>query len=254
VTRTRLLVGALVAVALLAVGGFLAWRLALRDTAEPVSVEQVLARYRREAHAAGTIIPPGVYLYETSGFEYVSALGGATHRYPRTTTLTVTKGGCGTRLRWDGLKRRSTTWTVCPASRGLRLVLWDETHNFFGQQDRTLWRCSQGDWVPADLTAGRSTVVDCRSPDTRASGFLAVVGEEAREVGDSTVDTVHLRGRSRVTGGASGTFVDERWVEPRSGLPVRIVFRATTTNPSPIGNVTFKESFDLRLSSLEPRR
>lgn len=48
------------------------------------------------------ILPePGVYLYESSGFDSVDALTGARHDYPAQTTVTITTEGCGVRVRWE---------------------------------------------------------------------------------------------------------------------------------------------------------
>ena len=56
---------------------------------------------------------PGVYVYDTTGFERVSALGGAQHDYPTQTTMTVTENDCGVTVRWAPLEQRFENWTMC---------------------------------------------------------------------------------------------------------------------------------------------
>ena len=110
----RWLVGGVVAVAGVAAVGLLgAWWFLLRDVATPASVSDALAAYRQHGDGGSSPIPPGVYVYATDGFEQTDALRGATHKYPGTSTITVTGAPCGVRLRWDVLEGRSTTWIAC---------------------------------------------------------------------------------------------------------------------------------------------
>jgi hypothetical protein len=252
--RTRAILIGLGAVAAIALAAVLVWRVALRERAEPVSVAEAVTRFRAEARAADTTIPAGVYLYETSGWESISALGGRRHRYPRRSSLTVTSDGCGMSLRWDALRSRHSTWRVCTGGGGLRLVSWEEAHNFVGRDDVTRWRCTATAWLPADSTPGSSSEHACTGGDTEQRGLVTVLGEETLVVGDVPVETVRLRVGVEETGEARGPLVEERWLEPVTGLPVRISYRVTTTNDSPIGDVTFDERYDLRLLSLQPRR
>lgn len=229
-----------------------AWLLATRENATPASIEDALARYRAQAEEAKTPVPPGVYVYATTGSESISALGGRKHAYPRRSTITVTGGGCGMTLRWDVLAHRSSVFEICDDGR--RLGAWTETHRFVGQDDVTKWRCAQAAWLPAAVAAGASSGVRCTSSDSAQDGTTTVVGEEQVRVGTVDVDVVHLRVDALESGGARGPTVEHRWLERETGLPVRVEYRVTTLNPSPIGDVRFEERYTLRLVSLEPRR
>jgi hypothetical protein len=229
-----------------------AWQLAFRDTATPASVDDALARYRAQAAGADIPIPPGVYVYATTGSEFVSALGGLRHRYPVRSTITVTAGGCGMKLRWDVLEHRSNVYEICDDGR--RLGAWTETHRFVGQDDVTPWQCELTAWLPDPSRQKSPTGHLCRAGATLQRGTVTVVGEETARVGPATVDVVRLRIAANETGDARGPLVEERWLESETGLPVRIVYRASTLNPSPIGDVRFEERYTLDVVSLEPRR
>jgi len=230
-----------------------AWLLATRENTTPASVDAALARYRAQAKAAATPIPPGVYVYATTGFESISALGGRRHDYPQRSTITVTGGGCGMTLRWDVLEHRSNVYEICNG--GSRLRAWKEIHRFVGREDITDWRCETTTaWLPETVSAGASSGARCTSSDSVQAGTVTVVGEEQVRVGTSDVDAVHLRIATVESGGARGPTVEQRWLERDTGLPVRIDYRVSTLNPSPIGDVRFEERYTLRLVSLEPRR
>jgi hypothetical protein len=236
----------------IAVAALAAWQLALRDAATPATVDQALARYRAEAKQGGTAVPAGVYVYTTSGSESISALGGKRHRYPARSTITVAAGGCGMTLRWDVLTSRWNRYEVC--GRGTLLGAWTETHRFVGRTDRTAWRCEATRWLPARRTAGATSRYSCRASGTVQRGTQTVVGEELVMVGSEHVPALHVRIAAAETGSVRGPIDEERWLEPSSGLPLRIVYDVTTRNPSPIGDVVFVERYDLRLTSLTPRR
>lgn len=240
--------GAVIVVA----AAFGAWHLALRDDTSPVSVGDALASYRARAEAADTPIPAGVYVYETTGSERISALGGFEHPYPARTTVTVSGGGCGMTLRWAPLQHRSNTYEICGGVR--ELAGWTEAHRFVGRDDVTRWRCTGTAWLPLDTDPGSSSVFSCASSDSTQRGTTTVVGEETLRVGQAEVEVVHLRTAARETGNARGPLLEQRWLERMTGLPVRIDVTVTTSNPSPIGDVRFHERYSLRLVSLQPRR
>lgn len=250
----RTLLFGVAVIAAVAIAGPLVWRMTLRDTAEPASVDEALRRFRDEAAQNDGRIPSGVYLYDTSGSEYVSALGGRRHRYPARSTITISRSPCGVSLRWDVLTTRFNELTVCSNGEALRLGRWSEQHEFFGRVDRSDWRCEATPWLPRDLSPGSESRLLCRSADSTQQGTVTVVGEESVQVGASLVRAVRIRAEARESGDARGDLVDEHWLEPETGLPLRIVYRVRTLNSSLIGDVTFEERYDLRLASLEPRR
>jgi hypothetical protein len=247
-----ILVG-VVAAAGIAAAAVIVWAVALRDTAEPVSVDEVVERYREAAASGDTAIPAGVYVYETGGQESISALGGTTHEYPVESTITVTAAPCGMTLTWDVLEERASTYTVCGDGPELSLAEWSERHRFFGQDDRNYWRCEEVVWLPVEPEADLQLPYRCESSDTLQDGTLTIVGTEPVVVDGTELDAVRVRIEATETGTARGSLAEERWLEPVTGLPLRIVYQVETKNDSPIGDVTFEERYDLLLRSLEPR-
>ncbi len=254
--RPRVILVVLVAIALVVIAAAVVWRVALRDRATPASIDDALARYREDAARGETPVPPGVYVYSTSGSESVSALGGTTHTYPERSTITVTAVPCGMALRWDVLETRSSVWEVCVESDGdtaQRLDGWKETHEFFGQDDSTTWRCRSSPWLVRPDSAATVFPHRCDGGDATQTGTVTVVGEESIDVGGVSVETLHLRLEAKEEGAARGPLVEERWVERQTGLPIRIDYRVQTDNDSLIGDVRFEEDFAIELLSLEPR-
>lgn len=252
--RTRVVLFSAVAVAAVGAAAAGVWALALRDTSTPASVDEALRRFRAAAAAGPTPAPAGVYVYATTGSESVSALGGATHRYPARSTITVTPAPCGMALRWDVLTTRSDVRTVCTEDEdGLALASWQERHRFFGQDDRSEWRCTDTLWLPA-APPGSERPYDCRSGDTAQEGTVTVLPSRRVTVGGVEIEAVAVRVEARERGAARGTLVEERLLEPETGLPLRIEYAVATSNDSPIGDVAFEERYTLRLLSLRPRR
>jgi len=254
--RLRIILVVLGVTALVAVTAAVVWRTVLRDTATPASIDDALARYRATAAQGETPIPPGVYVYATTGSESISALGGTTHEYPPSSTITVTQSSCGMTLRWDVLETRSTTWDICVGGDGgvlQQLDGWVEKHVFFGQDDATEWMCTGMPWLLGSDAESATTSPTCDGGDAKMTGVVRVIGEEVVDVGAVSVETIRIRLEGKEDGAARGPLVEERWLEAQTGLPVRITYEVRTENDSLIGDVVFEERYDLRLESLEPR-
>lgn len=197
---------------------------------------------------------PGVYLYATAGFEEVDALLGSRHDYPAETTITVSHGGCGVRLRWDPLDARSTTWNLCPADGAWTIEGYDEVHRFLGGTERTHYRCDTGSlWRPAADAAGTALGRRCTTGDTTETASGEVVGRERRTVGGESVETVHVSLELLLEGRTRGTGLLEAWLLPSTGLVVRLVLENDNRSASAIGDVRYRERATLDLLSLEPR-
>ena len=138
------------------------------DAARPAPAGSALARFRASDPSPRGI--DGVYTYRTTGGESLDVLGGATHRYPAETTITVVETACGVRLRWDALAGRSTTLTLCTRSGGVELRGLEEVHSFFGRTDLTRYACTQG--------SGGSFA--CRAAHSTATGQESAVGRAER--------------------------------------------------------------------------
>jgi hypothetical protein len=234
------------------------WQLFLHDTAEPATVNEALQRFRQDAMKATeserTGLMPGVYVYATTGSEQVDALGGTQHDYPARTTITVTRGGCGWKLRWDGLTTRSTTWERCSTPKGDVVRTTRERHRFFGTTQHTDYACGSTLERPAGDVVGRTWPFRCTTVGSTQKGSGRVVGRGLLTVGGTRVAFVHVRWETILAGKTSGTSEQDEWLDRATGLPLRIVMASETRTGSLIGDVHYQERVDLRLTSLLPRR
>lgn len=166
----------------------------------------------------------GALVYETSGFEEVDVLGGARHDYPRRTTIVVRRAGCGLVLRWQPLVERLQEWELCE---GRRLSRITELHAFFGNDDRRTYRCDPGSRFDG--------------------GYRCSTGEttETATVVSSTDDRVRLR--TTIAGGTTGSGTRELWLR-EDGVPVRMRVTNENATPSPVGDVHYREQYELRLA------
>lgn len=226
--------------------------LLLHDTSTPVSIADVVARFRERAGAAEG--RDGVYRYLTRGEESVDVLGGAHHRYPRTTSITVVGVPCGTRLQWEPLKEGKASWTLCTTARGVELQGSSVSHRFFGQSDTTTYDCGGSVLLPAQESAGATSPFHCRSSRGRETGTARVLGFEAIAVGGKPLDAVHVRTAATVMGGDTGREVTDWWFDVRDGLPLRIALLVRGNRSILIGTVHYREDATLLLLSTTPLR
>ncbi len=231
--------------------------LALRDTAEPVAVDDAVTSFRDETTGTPgeSPIPEGVYVYRTDGYEKTDALTGVTHRYPARSTIAVAAVDCGIRLTWRALEGRSTAWTYCVTDDGWRLRTQDERHTFFGRTERTTYVCEDTPVRPAmPLPEVRAAVVDCRSDGTREEGLVVALGSPTLRIGGSTRKTIHMQKTSTFSGSSRGSVRHDLWFDTEAALPVKLVMVSRTTSESPIGDVRYEEKVTLTLVSAVPRR
>ena len=229
--------------------------LALRDTAEPVDVEEAVTSFRGETTGAAgaSPIPEGVYVYRTDGYEKTDALTGVTHRYPTRSTITVAAAECGVRVTWRVLEGRSTEWTYCVTDDGLELWTQDERHTIFGSTQTTTYTCEQTPILPRDPSSG-SWPVRCTTGDSDETGVARVVPATMLRVGDAAVPVRHVRKVTTFAGAIRGSARHDLWFHEQVGIPVGIVMKSNTTSDSLIGDVAYEEDVTLTLLSLEPRR
>ena len=224
----------------------------LNDRSTPTSIPDVLQRFHEGERVRGDI--DGVYLYATRGDESVDALGGAHHRYPKTSSITLVTEPCGMRLLWEPLEERSATWTLCATPRGIELSGWKVEHEFFGQRDSTTYVCTEGVLVPAEQTPGAASRLRCSSGSGRQTGETRLLGVEEVAVAGRRLRAVHVRTVGLVSGGDEGTERTDWWLDERSGLPLRIALSSRTSRSILIGEVHYAEDADLRLRSTTPLR
>jgi hypothetical protein len=212
----------------------------------------------RPASAGAPVPETGVYTYAAQGYERARALDTARHDYPRRVTLTVRPATCGMTLRLDLLDARWQQWHVCAERSAWTLRTQSELHQFFGRRDEREYRCARGavflGFPARDGRPGEEAwTAECNIDDTRLRRDGRILGTEPVEVAGRRIDAVHVRLTERLTGRTEGGGVQELWVDPATGLPLRWTARNDNVTDDII-NVPYRERWDLRLASLQPRR
>jgi hypothetical protein len=257
-----------VAAVVLAAGAFFGVRYFLyRDTTTTLSPEEVLARFRASTTtlAPTTSSPPttapsirlpdpGVYRYATTGQEHVDALGGTTHDYPVVTTVTVTPTGCGVQVRWDALEERWSSRQLCAGPAGITAYTDTTFHRFYGQDDVTDATCSPPFvFLPAAPSPGASWSATCVDGDDHEAITLTVVGIEDVVVAGQAVKAAHITwAEIDHSSDQDGTITTDRWLALDNGLLLRETSTTTSTTSTVIGDVHYREQYELTLTSLTP--
>jgi len=209
----------------------------------------------RPANAAGKReVTEGVYRYTTSGHEQVDLLGGARHDYPAETAVTYRRGGCGDEDRWQPLKERYSSNTVCRGAHGLEARISIQRREFFNQSEEQVLTCAPGlVIVPDDPRAGQVFSGTCRSDDTVVRLVVRVREVTTMTVGGRRIGVVHVSVDGQMTGATRGSTQREEWFTPE-GLLVRGTSTTETDRDTSAGVVHYSEVYELRLNSLDPQR
>jgi hypothetical protein len=261
----------------------------LRESTTPVDVNEAVSDFRREESSiatarttdvvdttvvsttvVGTTEVPrtpmaprpgselpliGVYTYDTNGGESIAALDGRSHRYPDISTITVTHDGCGWVQRWRPLRERWDATTFCPSRRGMELRMDVNHHEFFGIGDTRQFACEAGAlYYPARTNPGRTWTAGCTFDEIAVVRNGTIVGTRQFEVGGAPVTVLEFEVHDDITGQSNGSTDRTVQVVPETGLLVGLELTTDVENDSPIGHVHYHEHYELRLTSLEPRR
>jgi hypothetical protein len=175
-------------------------------------------------------------------------------RYPGTTTVTVEAFGCTLSERWDARPERYAEWRYCVTGRTWRLRSVTDYHEFFGNAQRRVYRCS-GRAVPrpAAIRPGFEWTDRCRARRTSAVARGEVIAIERVAVGGERVPAVRLRVRTRLGGDVRGSYEMESWLRRSDGLLLRRTFESRSRVDAIVGSVPAREEYELRLRSLSPR-
>jgi hypothetical protein len=239
------------ALAALALGSYVAYRSLTRESSTPASVAAALARFRSLPATARTLPSalrgrapePGVYAYDTRGFEVSHVLGTRRHPYPARTTITVslTPHGC-MRTRWDVLATRWDGVLACPRrDDDWHLVAQSEEHEFADHVDRRAYACTpSSSYRLARLVAGTHWTSRCAIDGTTTADTSTVLGPRTPTLDGRRTRTVLIRTTTRVSGETTGTGTTLTWVLPDTGLIVRRTIANASATSTIVGDVRYE--------------
>jgi hypothetical protein len=236
----------------------------VHDSARVVNAGDAVSAYRSSSTTTSTTTvtrvvrgpATGVYRYLTSGSEHIDVLGGATHHYPKLTSITVTQAGCGVTLRWDVLKERREEWQLCGTPRGVELGTHGiQLHMFFGHGDLEPFVCDRAVLLtPADRVPSPPVQLDCRLMGAVWRPAWEVVGPERRSVGTATIPVTHVRETVADNSSYFEHTVVDWWLDDH-GLPIAMTStKSSKSNSGLVGDVVYTEHYSATLQSLTPMR
>ena len=267
--RRRVLWWVLGAVVLVvAVAGAVVWA---NRGADEVPVGEVLDRYRgsstssTEPESAEGLLRPraGVYTYDATGSERLSVLATAQEWGPTMpATVTHSEDGCWT-FRLDYNTNHWREQVMCPEEGRLVERTSSGYQAFdFGVlvENTTVSNCDPPDLVlRLDAEAGDRWPTHCEGSSEEqgttivSDGTNTFVGVEELEIGGRTVRALHQRLQRTLSGDQNGTQDDHIWYAEADGLLLRAELSIRAESPSPVGTVTYTESGEFQLTSLEPQ-
>jgi hypothetical protein len=219
------------------------------------TVDELLDEFRAgtDVAAGSAALPaPGVYVYRTSGADSVDALGGAEHAYPTSTTITVRAAGCGVTTRWDVAVERWEETTACATEGGVVRTAFTAFHEFFGAGDTDVETCT-GDPRPIGADPDATWTFECAEGDSVTPWVGRVVDDATVDVAGAPVRTEHVLLVTPDDPDGDDMRI-ETWYAAGTDLIVREVGSRRTTDPSPIGDVHYREDYEIVLTSLDPLR
>lgn len=197
---------------------------------------------------------PGVYRYQTVGFERLSLLG-ASRRYPAETTRTVRHGGgCSWSMRLVLLAEHQEEHSFCGTTTTLDATGNTTSVTWFGFASTVELVCDRP-LHEADRNAppGTSTPFLCRQGTDSTFSGTTTIGSEASVVVDGQVRRAwRLDVRGTFEGQTRGTVVVSELIDQEDG---GVLFEQRTTDltqRSPLGDVTYHQEVTFTLSSLSP--
>jgi len=255
------------AAVLLVLAAVTVWAVLDRDDPGPASVDQALDRFEQDGDDGGTTTavrpPDGVYLYEGEGVERLS-FPPLTQRDGGEMPATVTHepDGCWT-FRLDFNVSHWQSWTYCPVDGGMAEVAgangqeWDLGVSTVG--NRSEFTCDPPNPVlvgqePGDRVHHRCTGTNSAiDGETVSAGTLTFVGPETLTIGGEEVEALHYVNQRRLQGSQNGPERTEAWYRA-DGLLLRYERDIEVATASPVGDITYTETGELVLTTLEPRR
>jgi hypothetical protein len=191
----------------------------------------------------------GNYSYATTGGESTS-FPGTGRKFPRTTTISLTKSGCGVKETWKPLSSHVESEQLCLIHNQVHLMSTQTTLTFFGQTVTQRFTCASNAYIYAPtVRPGDTWSFDCSSQGSKVTQTLKALRYQTIKVGGTNVKTLKIMVSSSVSGGDNGDSKQTIWI-------------AATSRPQMIRNVASinakqgafsdTENQRLQLKSLQP--
>lgn len=240
------------------------WFVRGRDPARALSDSDALDDFRERsgAVAEGDGGPSaGVYAATASGDESIGLPGFDETLGPSApVTVTYDDRGCFT-YRADFNSHHWRSWTFCPsetATFSLQGIESWTARKAPGMDVATLstYECETPiDFLWPDMAAGATRSGACTgttdaddSVTDDAAAMEVVDAGETITIGGEDVAAVRIRTNDTLSGAQTGTERGEWWLDPTTGLPLRVSVESSLEG----GLADYREQFDLRLSTLTP--
>lgn len=187
----------------------------------------------------------GTYTYATSG---QSRIFGNTSPYPSTTTINVTRSGCGESSEWDSSPGNSTTVVACPVAGGFHVVSETDKTDAGGYHMTQTFECSANSFVPLSGPPGTKYKWSCSSSNGEtANEVVTIDGPATLTVDGTAVQTEHVSIVATLSGPESGTADVEDWLSS-AGLRIK---ETGAINASAYG-ISYTANYTINLKSLKP--
>jgi hypothetical protein len=191
----------------------------------------------------------GNYSYATTGGESTSFPGTA-RKFPKTTTVSLTKSGCGIQETWKPLSSHVETEQLCIINNQVHLISTQTTLSFFGQTVTQKFTCASNAYVYAPtLRPGDTWSFVCTSKDSKVTQHLKALRYQTFDVGGTNVRTLKISVASTVSGGDSGDSKQTIWIAA-TNRPQMI--RNVASINAKQGSFSYTENQQLQLKSLTP--
>lgn len=193
--------------------------------------------------------PLGNYSYATTGGESTS-FPGTGRTFPKTTTVSLTKSGCGIEETWKPLATHVESEQLCIINNQVHLISTQTTLSFFGQTITQKLTCAKNAYIYAPtVRPGDTWSFTCTGEGATVTQTLKAVRYQTFNVGGTNVKTVKITVGSAVKGGDSGTSKQTLWIAA-TNRPQMI--RNMSSIEAKQGSFSYKENATLQLKSLTP--
>jgi hypothetical protein len=198
------------------------------------------------AGSSSAATPSGTYTYATSGQSNITFFGSS--QYPSTTTIVVSRQGCGVSARWNADPGSNTTVYECPVAGGVHVVSESSTIQTHGYSNTMSFTCGANSFVPTSGSPGQTWEWDCTSSNGEtAHQVVKLDGPQPVDVAGRPVAAEHVTVHSTLSGPDQGTATTDYWLTTNA-VPVKEVGSANASQ----GGFSYTSNYTLQLDSLTP--